>query len=655
MSQNPTSVPFLGKFSSLAALTAAHPPALVGKIAFALTSDQGLVYANGTQWVTSPSAANSVPNAGSFNTIAALRTAKPAASNTAGLQAYTSDLGAAVNTGIGWVPLGLTYNVQAFGAVGDGTARPLSTLGLTLGVIQGLLYPSALSLTEEIDYNAVRRAIEVATAAGGGTVYIPKGIYIMNNASSQGNIQLPVNFLTTGTPGGQVNIKGDGANATILKWPSDSGANGSLFAMSCGPQASSFATPLTGGRYGNNQYFGYLEDFGMVGPNLTIVKGTVNANLSGLAWGARRFMNRVHIMGFYAGLDIVGDWTSFKDVVVENCFYDLYFPWKSASLYGDLLFSKCSFGNSARAACCIGTRGYMGAKFEGCYLGTSPYAFLNEAATQGTTADSSTHVTSTQFEKCLFENLGNSFIGDDNAQAATGGAGTRNFRWQQVDMSSCYWSFNSGQRDTTQSRNGNYAIVAASLKTFTVRGFTNFIPADIGLFQTDAVQGFQIYTDMTAMFSALQGGKYFCDPTIALNNAITFEWEDSLTARKGNAWRSNTATINQWDLLEFLGNRCVQGTTTISNPVLGAAMHSSLVTAGAFVLVCHTGSVTINAEEATPTGTKWVKRSTVTAGRVVSATGPTDTQVVGYANGANAGATPPNYNVLLSRGQIVGA
>jgi len=145
------------------------------------------------------------------------------------------------------------------------------------------------------------------------------------------------------------------------------------------------------------------------------------------------------------------------------------------------------------------------------------------------------------------------------------------------------------------------------------------------------------------------------DATIGVSNTLTFKWTDSLTGREGTSWRTNTATINQWDLLEFNGNRCVQGTTTITNPVLGAAMYSSLVTAGAYMMVCHSGSVNVNAEEGTPTANKWIKRSTVTAGRVVSATGPTDTQVVGYANGVNTGATPPFYTVLLGRSGIVGA
>jgi len=516
-----------------------------------------------------------------------------------------------------------------------------------------VVYPSALSLSEEVDFNAIRRAVEVATAAGGGTAYVPTGTYIMNNVNSQITLQFPTCSPQAQT-GQQVNLQGDGLQATLLKWPVDYGTTGSQFAVSMGDPNSSFASPGTG-RYSNRFWYGFFMDFAIIGPNQSVVRGSVSANLSGLAWGARRFIKRIRIAGFYAGLDVVGDWTSFEDSYFENCFYDMYFPYQSSFLYGDLIFTKCSFGNAARANISIGARGYMGAKFDGCFIGSAPYCFNMEATTQGVSPDNRTNVTSTSFSKCLFENFGNAWIGDDNAAAATGGSGTAAFQWQEVTLEDCYWSINSGNRDNTQSRNGNYLIIAKSLKTFTNIGFTNFIPGDVGLFQCAVIQGYEVYTDLTALFTALQGGKYLVDPTLALNNGITMKWRDSLTGREGNVWRSNTATINQWDLLEFLGNRCVQGTTTITNPVLGVAMHSSLVTAGAYVMVCHTGSVTINAEEATPTGTKWVKRSTVTAGRVAAASGPTDTQVCGYANAANSGATPPNYNVLLYRGIIVGA
>src|SRR5438105_879769 len=47
------------------------------------------------------------------------------------------------------------YNAKVYGAVGDGAARPLSTVFTTLSAAQAV-YPSAASLTEELDYNAIR-------------------------------------------------------------------------------------------------------------------------------------------------------------------------------------------------------------------------------------------------------------------------------------------------------------------------------------------------------------------------------------------------------------------------------------------------------------------------------------------------------------------
>lgn len=648
MPQNPNVLPYLGKFPTVAALTAQHPPASLANPAMAITGDLGLVYANGTAWVAAVStSAGAVPSAGTFATLVALRAAQPAATSPVGLYAFTTDRGPAANTGIGWLPTSPEYNVLAFGAIGDGTTHPLSSVYGTLTAAQ-VAYPSALALTEEIDYNAFRRAKEVATANGrGGTIVVPAGVFMMNNASNQGNFQLPACALTGGT-GTQINIRGAGAMATQLKWPSDYGTTGSLFAMSCGDQASSFATPGTG-RYANGQtFFGFLEGFSMIGPNLTIVKGTVNANLAGLAWGARRFMRDVHIMGFYANISIVGDWTSFENCVFENAFYPMYFPQRSASLYGDLIFTKCSWGNAARADIGIATLGYMGAKFDGCFIGSAPYAFLNEV-TPGQTPDSSTHVTSTQFEKCLFENLGNSFIGDDNGSVAAGGTGVRNFRWQQVDFNSCYWSWNSGQRDTTQSRNGDYAIVAASLKTVRNSGFTNFVPGDVGMFQIDALLGWEEYSDLTGLFSALQGGKLFADASVGVNGVTTFRWRDAPTSDRGSIWRTS-ATVTQYDVMETNNtNRAVQSTNS-TLPVIGTAKHSTAV-ANAYLMVCHGGHRPIvNAQETPPSANTWIKKGS-TAGKAMAATGPADGQVLGYSTGVDT--VNNRYNFEWSSGAVV--
>src|ERR1051325_1831674 len=48
------------------------------------------------------------------------------------------------------------YNIKSYGAIGDGVTHPLSSRYSTLADAK-IVYPTAAALTEEIDFNAVRR------------------------------------------------------------------------------------------------------------------------------------------------------------------------------------------------------------------------------------------------------------------------------------------------------------------------------------------------------------------------------------------------------------------------------------------------------------------------------------------------------------------
>lgn len=542
------------------------------------------------------------------------------------------------------------YNIKSFGALADSASHPLSSVFPSLAAAQ-IVFPKALDLNEEINLNAVRRCIDLATTAGGGRVRVPAGSaryrMVNSNAASQITLQFPQCSLTGGS-GTQVDLVGDGSAASELWWPNDWGTKGSNFALSCGDPNSSFAVPGTG-RYTSSTWYGWVRNIGLIGPNLNITKGTVNANLSGFAWGARRFMEEVHIQGFYANMDIVGDWTSFKDCIFENGFYNVYFPHVSSFLYGDLIFTKCSLGNAARAGICIGTRGYMGAIWSGCYIGTAPYMLLNEAGTQGTTPDSSTHVASVVWTKCLFENIGNGLIYDDNANTNAGGTGTRNFRLERMCFDECYVSYNSGQKDTTQSRDANWAIVCTSLKAVCVRNFMGFVPGDLGIFQIDALLGWEHYADLTAIFSALQGGKQFADAAVGVNGITTFRWKDANTSDRGSIWRTSS-TVTQYDVMETNNtNRAVQSTNS-TLPVLGTAKHST-GTANTYLMVCFGGHRPIvNSQETPPSANTWIKKGS-TAGKAMAATGPADGQIIGYSTSVDT--INNRYNFEWASGAVV--
>jgi len=70
-------------------------------------------------------------------------------------------------------------DVKEFGAIGDGNSHPLSEKYSTLALAQ-IDYPSATSLTDEIDTVAIQKAIVFVMTNGGGTVFFPPGNYQIN-------------------------------------------------------------------------------------------------------------------------------------------------------------------------------------------------------------------------------------------------------------------------------------------------------------------------------------------------------------------------------------------------------------------------------------------------------------------------------------------
>lgn len=83
-------------------------------------------------------------------------------------------------------------NIKDFGAVGDGTSHPVSewiSAGkyANLAAIQAVI-PDVSSTSDEIDWAATQRALNVVSADSGGTVYIPNGYYKWNrNATVKGS------------------------------------------------------------------------------------------------------------------------------------------------------------------------------------------------------------------------------------------------------------------------------------------------------------------------------------------------------------------------------------------------------------------------------------------------------------------------------------
>lgn len=72
-------------------------------------------------------------------------------------------------------------SVKDFGAIGDGAEHPLSERYATLAEAQAD-YPFAVALTDQIDWCAIKAAVNYVSSLGGGMFYIDEGTYMVNRS-----------------------------------------------------------------------------------------------------------------------------------------------------------------------------------------------------------------------------------------------------------------------------------------------------------------------------------------------------------------------------------------------------------------------------------------------------------------------------------------
>lgn len=77
----------------------------------------------------------------------------------------------------------LPLNVKDYGAFGDGTSHPLSSVYASLEEAQAV-YPEAVDLTDEIDWCAITRCVSLTQQDRpfGGSIFMPSGSYLCNRA-----------------------------------------------------------------------------------------------------------------------------------------------------------------------------------------------------------------------------------------------------------------------------------------------------------------------------------------------------------------------------------------------------------------------------------------------------------------------------------------
>lgn len=282
--------------------------------------------------------------------------------------------------------------------IGDKTSRPLSTLFATLAEAQAV-FPHATALTNEHDCCVVQAAINYAVSRGGGTVYVPPGVFMMTNTADAaagtiaGTIYIPksvtVDLAFPTAMGASVNIVGAGKNQTSFYWPADLGWE--RFGFLCKDKFTNGVLG-TGDRqldWFGSTYEGSCSEFSLIGPAFNASGDVINKTtkyrpacmMHGFGWGSRRYMHRIRIAGFYTGLNIVGDQTKFDSVRVDNNFYGVYFDDENYRLYGNFVFDKC-FSNTSRGGAWVVScsAAIAGSEFNQCFAGEAPYGFAKEHA-----------------------------------------------------------------------------------------------------------------------------------------------------------------------------------------------------------------------------------------------------------------------------------
>lgn len=275
---------------------------------------------------------------------------------------------------------GLCYNIQDYGATGDGTQRALSTKYATLTAAQ-VDYPFATALTQSLDWAAAQLAMNLAAAANGGIVFSPPGIYRMSD-----ELILP-QISATDDGYNAVDIVGSGKRNTVWKWASDLGT----------------------GKYGlrpndmvNDYVRSTIRDIGFYGPRTVDALGSAPANMNGIGTAHRFNLVRVQAEWFRSGVVIIGDHSSFSDCTITKNYYGVYWG-ADGTNRGDHNFVSCDInGNKFANIATHPVNNIDASVFWGCHFGFAPYAIYAESGTRTNNA-----LSNCTFTDCSFEAIGN--------------------------------------------------------------------------------------------------------------------------------------------------------------------------------------------------------------------------------------------------------
>lgn len=513
------------------------------------------------------------------------------------------------------------YNTLGFGAIGNGSSNPASSVYGSLAALQAVYGVTVsgipVALTMELDWLAHQAAINAATSAG-GTVYSPGRVYVVSNANSasDGSGQLVFPSVNPGnTAQFAVNWKGD-FQSTILKWPF--AITGGQSAVLCLGRASASSA-------------GFFEDLFLVGPGTGVTLGASSTTMHGIATNDRRNIFRCQINGFWAGIDLVGGQCHHADVICTSNYYGYYFNSPNSGNFGNMVFERVLAGSCNQAG--VGVHhaaAVINSVFTGCFFGTNPYSFFKE--TNSGSPTQAQIAFGCIFDLTQFENFGNACFCDDTSTQAG----------RVATLYGCIF------RNCQYSWSSTFKIPAvAAFSVFDVGHFLHNVidqisqpeqltPGSNGIFYANDAGGFKMTGFIGQVISNCGSNPMFTGNGWFNSTDITFENIDYAAWKGELAFSNNSLTAGQFvtQVASASYNILQASAGNTSDAKLGVLMF--LPGTGQFAIIAVSGAVT-----AKSSGTVTVGQilRTAAAGAVVAASGTNDTTspIVGVATGASGG------------------
>lgn len=521
-------------------------------------------------------------------------------------------------------------SVVNFGSVGNNSSNPASGVYGSLAALRAVYGTTVngvtIALTNELDWLAHAKAIDVA-AVNGGVVYSPPGNYVMVNSNSvsdgSGTLTFPVAFL------GSKAVSWNCSTGAYHHWSNDLGAG----------KAAVFCA----GRGTGGNSFGFFTGLNLIGPGCGSTFGATTCSMQGIMTGDRRYMTNVYVNGFKIGINIVGGQFTFVEVICVGCYYGFYMDTPDSGNFGNFVFIHSYANSCLLAAFAVHHAATIGGStFIQCFFGTAPFGLYKE--TNGGSPGNALVTGTCQFIETQFEACGNALVSDDR-----GSPGARVCQVYQTDFIRCQfmWDTYLGANFHLPGGTAYAPIDIAQAYDFNIIDPVNpeqWQPGTEAILLVQTLISMTFKAEMVSIFNncinavSPQVNNFAStsgSPNIAIIHTGIYYWEGTCGFTVANSLTPTTMLTQ--DTNNFSNTLACSGNT--SDVKLGVMMYNPdppnafrtcvFANRGSMLVKC-SGSVTPGQILRTSSG-----------GQVVAASGTADltSPIVGFATAADSGGT----------------